>query len=448
MSVGIPKSLTSYGELLKGAESLKQITVENVRLLPNNQNSSQVYSPKDTNSIYFRIPNFSNSFLSTKESFLQFDVSKTQDGAALTSETTNFKLTDWMGIFNRIVIKSSNGLVLQDTNNAHLLSKMFYLVSTHSSAKMSEGDYSETIKQVTNAKGVVSVLQNTKQTYTMKFNHGILNLDQALPLHLMGSSFALDIELYLSSPEQCIETIGNTGATNNKSYQLTNVSYNMKLLKLDESLIRKYNTLMSSNNEIVLPFNVYRNYVSSQSSISQNHFFHESCTDIQKMFTVITDQSDTFKLNTATPIPFFGCVKNVAEYRITEYSVKVSNHHIYNEPVKEAYTNAVSLKYLKNCVNGKDTDIMKLEKIDAYTTGISSVYENGNNFIIGSSFIYSNEDNISQGISLNGNPIQLSLTFGAVPNVRVQTFMELRYNMHISKGEVTFHEVDTNRQSY
>lgn len=65
---------------------------------------------------------------------------------------------------------------------------------------MSEGDFSDTVKQVTNAKGVVSVLQNTKRTYTVKFNHGLLNLDQAFPLHLMGSSFALEVELYLSCP--------------------------------------------------------------------------------------------------------------------------------------------------------------------------------------------------------------------------------------------------------
>lgn len=66
-----------------------------------------------------------------------------------------------------------------------------------------------------------------------------------------------------------------------------------------------------------------------------HHFVHESCTDIRKVLTVTTYQTDTFRLNSATPMPFFGCVKNAAAYKISEYSVKVSNNHIYNEPVKE-----------------------------------------------------------------------------------------------------------------
>lgn len=56
-------------------------------------------------------------------------------------------------------------------------------------------------------------------------------------------------------------------------------------------------------------------------------------------------------------------------------------------------------------------------KLEFFTTSVSSVYENGNNFNTDSSVIYSNQYEISQGISLNGNPVQLSLTFGDTPNV-------------------------------
>lgn len=101
---------------------------------------------------------------------------------------------------------------------------------------------------------------------------------------------------------------------------------------------------MSSDNELVQPISVHRNYVASQSSLSQNHLFNESCTNIQEMFAVITHRTDTFKPNSATPSPFFDCVKNAAACRITEYAI---NHHTYNESVKEAYTNAISIKYLK-----------------------------------------------------------------------------------------------------
>lgn len=79
MSVSIPKSLTSYGEILKRAESLKQKFVESIRLLPNNQSAAQVQYPDISNSIDFKIPIYSKScLLSTEESFVQNDFQRTQ----------------------------------------------------------------------------------------------------------------------------------------------------------------------------------------------------------------------------------------------------------------------------------------------------------------------------------------------------------------------------------
>lgn len=102
------------------------------------------------------------------------------------------------------------------------------MVSTHDHTNINDGDYSDV--SAGNSKGAVGVIQTTYITYTMKINHGILNLDKALPLHLMGQNFALNIELYLSAPTQISETIGDTTSLGVKSYQLTNVSCNMKLL--------------------------------------------------------------------------------------------------------------------------------------------------------------------------------------------------------------------------
>lgn len=178
----------------------------------------------------------------------------------------------------------------------HILSNLFYLVSVNDRAKTSEADYGNF--DIVTAKGLVGQLQKIFITYTMKFNHGILSLDKALP---HGSNFPLDIELYLLSPAECLETIDAPDTLADTSYQLANVSYNMKLVKLDESLIWKCIMIMSSNNEIVLPHTAYKDYVLSLSSISQRHFFHNSCTDIQKMFTVCTAPNDTFINTSAEP---------------------------------------------------------------------------------------------------------------------------------------------------
>lgn len=104
---------------------------------------------------------------------------------------------------------------------------------------------------------------------------------------------------------------------------------------------------MSSNSEIVLPYTDMRNYVSSQSSISPSHFFHESSTDVRKMFTIVTNPTDDFATATSEPIPFLGCVKETPDLNtITEYAVTVGKHRIHNEPVNEKSTNVVTLKYL------------------------------------------------------------------------------------------------------
>lgn len=79
---------------------------------------------------------------------------------------------------------------------------------------------------------------------------------------------------------------------------------------------------------------------------------------------------------------------------------------------------------------------------------IVATFENKTSFIDVASFLSSSDDNISQGVSLNGNPVQLDLTFDVEHIVRVQAFMEMGYNMHVCKGEVTFHEVDVYMQSY
>lgn len=105
------------------------------------------------------------------------------------------------------------------------------------------------------------------------------------------------------------------------------------------------------------------------------------------------------------------------------------------------------MRYQNDCVNVKLNDIMKLERMD--TTATADIVPNfEQNFEIGASFIYSTDETISQSISLNGNPVPLTSTFAAEPTVLVHAFMKLGYDVHISKVEVTFHEVDVNGQSY
>ena len=57
----IPSKLMSFVQNI-GAESLKQIKSEKVRLTPFGVNSATPYSPTSLNTILFRFPSFANSF--------------------------------------------------------------------------------------------------------------------------------------------------------------------------------------------------------------------------------------------------------------------------------------------------------------------------------------------------------------------------------------------------
>lgn len=113
--------------------------------------------------------------------------------------------------------------------------KLLKLVSTEPYTLMNEGDFSDFNSKSDKAAFGFNQSINP-QTCAMRFNHGILNLDQLLPIHLMGSSFALDVELCLSKPEDCSEIIDAQGF-GTVSYEYSNVSYNIKLLKLDNQVI-------------------------------------------------------------------------------------------------------------------------------------------------------------------------------------------------------------------
>lgn len=112
-----------------------------------------------------------------KENYLHFDFQKTTSTGSF-GEALNVKLADLAGVFNRMVIKSSIGLIIQDTSNIHTSSKHCHFVYLNDRAKISEADYSDIA--VVSAKGKVGVLQYKHKTYIVKIKHVLLNLYKAI----------------------------------------------------------------------------------------------------------------------------------------------------------------------------------------------------------------------------------------------------------------------------
>lgn len=67
--------------------------------------------------------------------------------------SSNSKLVDLSHLLDRIVVKTSNGIVIQDTNSAHVMSRLLDLMFTEPHAKTNEGGYSG--GNMVNAKGSV-----------------------------------------------------------------------------------------------------------------------------------------------------------------------------------------------------------------------------------------------------------------------------------------------------
>jgi hypothetical protein len=196
MSKAVPSKMLAMAETM-GADSFRDITVERVKLQPIGVNSATSYTPNALNKIHFRIPAYSASFLDNSRTFLSFTVQTTGDDLTATHCAV---FGNGLPVFNRMVVKSSNGLVLEDCSQFHLLTRLFTILSTEEDYRIQEGVYSDGDPTVTVGAQLLTGLK-----YTIQFNSGLLDkkLKSFLPLFMMDSSYALDVELYLSSPAEC-----------------------------------------------------------------------------------------------------------------------------------------------------------------------------------------------------------------------------------------------------
>ena len=134
MSKAVPSKMLPMSETM-GADAFRDITVERVKLTPIGVNASTMYSPAALNKIHFRIPSYSASFLDNSRTFLSFTVQTT--GTDLTA-THNAVFGNGLPIFNRMLLKSSNGLVLEDCTQYHLLTRLFTILQS-SRSKLGSG---------------------------------------------------------------------------------------------------------------------------------------------------------------------------------------------------------------------------------------------------------------------------------------------------------------------
>ena len=273
----VPKKLMNYGPRIDGASSITQIEPIMTKIRPMNASQDSTYSYNGTNPIYFKIPAYQNTFLDTARSYVSFTVTNTTEDASgnvltvLTNSTPYCRLdnTGTQGLFARVIIKSaSTGTVLTDISDAHRLGKIFTLLDTTSpEALVDQGDYSGSQLSPEDTDLAVSTHQLAGTTIKYQFSYGVLakDLDSFLPLHLMasGGAFALDVELVLNDPTDCLRESDFSSVTSNTSipdYKISNVEFNLALLKQDQSMAGKLNNIANSGDAVVIPYTMFNRH--------------------------------------------------------------------------------------------------------------------------------------------------------------------------------------------
>ena len=492
----VPAKLANYSKQPIGVSSFKDIQVEQVTLHPHNTSTDQIFRYNTVNKISWRIPSYANSFLDTSRSFFSFNFENTTSnrtayiGASDTRDdisqqtdmnaqaTTDSAIREAMmksvpGCWiQRLTVKSAQGLILEQIDDFHLLSKLFKLMDvSNSESSPEQGDFSnEGIDRFLDrpvswsvtgneTNGYAATPQNGEntyvrydvrkaaqigrsqhtaqggQTYTFQLQSGVLSkhLKSYLPIFAMShsSGFCLDLELTLARPEDVMDRIlashprllefrsmtndaevsGGTTAMG-LNYRITNPRYHMCLLKVNnDKLMSRFDNISTSSESVIIPFETYHHFENSLTGTNGIYYISESCTDLRKMYNVLA--LDTDKLS--------------FERLISKYNFKIGNYWLYNEPIEElpvhpfvsqqesAYNDQASISF-SHVLNshylnstGKPYCAM-LNKSNYAEYILKTNYASNGNFFLASNFTYSDESKgVIQGISTSGLPIQIRL---------------------------------------
>jgi hypothetical protein len=434
----IPSKFISKGNAI-GIDSLSEIKSEKIRLQVHGNNSTTTYTPNAQNKLLFRIPAYANGFLNNEDTFLSFKLKTTG------CDATNYTVFG-MGcpVFSRCIIRSSQGLVISEENNFHILNRLFSIHEVHSGL-MDEGIYDNGDVVDATKKAALGIALQNSITYVLKFKSSLLDVNLAayLPLFMMdgGGGYAFDLELTLAPVNECLTLA--LGAVSTPSYELSEPVLNLNLLRMTPSLCSKYNQIACNEREkITIPFKTYRCHSSSLTSATKQQLsIHEMSTNIKRVWTVLT--KSVHDVDAEQNLGFYGSVKD-SSIKIDEYNYQVGNQFIFSEPVSEQNNrnNNITLNHVKggSFSHGKNTILTQPES----DSSIQNCFEASSKkmFHTCCSFDYSKESTkgVIQGISTS-TPLLVSIKVNTAPNnYQMHNFVEIGYDLSIQNGELKYVE--------
>jgi hypothetical protein len=441
MSRVVPNKLTAYNPLPTGVSN-KNLVVEYASIIPANSSGGASFTPSGTSRILFRVPAFQNSFLDNSRSSLSFTF-KVDSDATDTSGNGNI-LNPKLGtttLFKRMQIKSPNGLVIEDIQDLFLLNKVLFTMRPASDTRHLEGivtgdnfmDYHLT----SGNKDALLTLQKTGVKYQYYFNTGILSrhLQAYLPLHSMNggnTGLAFSIELWLNDNYNVLQKLGSGSASTTKAYSLTDVKYNMTLLKADKSIVDRFNNLANDSSEIIIPFTTYRSYTNNISTQKSSLQITEACSDLRRVHTLIlkdTTPTEPETTNYSTNTQFIGGIDNT-DNQVSSYQLQVGSHFIYTEPIESSNDNSDLLQQVVNASFSKAPIVATRLQNSNFKPQYQDEF-----FSLTSTFCYENPSQFNNGISLGSLPLVMRIDLASSPtSLYCLTFSELGFNLSIKDG--------------
>ena len=300
------------------------IKAQTVEISPTNGSFNTVYAPHDR--IIFQIPAYSNGFLDVSKSFLKFKPTLTATG----SDATNRPFfADGFPIFERMIVKSGSGAVIEDIQDVDLLENIL-------EGLMEKSDGSSRKALMGDGLAGLSKFARTNEKFVVKrLPGGLLGPEQEfyLPLHLMGGPYSLEVELVLANANRCMACVGTATAAD---YTISGVTLQLEVVNMPEDVCKKLDLAICSGEEISLPFSTYRSYRntiplgSTQTSLQ----IHEVSPNVESV--MLAFESTVFKLATAARYELEGGSNKVDGYNIVdEYSFRYGSEYMPLQPCKD-----------------------------------------------------------------------------------------------------------------
>ena len=445
----IPRKLANFSPAIQGLASITDIDVQYTQLLPLNASTSSTFSPASNRIILFKVPAYSSCVLDTARSNIEFVFKNTSPTDGVKKAVLNGSTGS---LISRIVVKSE-GVVIQDSDNCHILRKIHNLMETvENQPTLGEGCYTELTRDKTEAEilaldAIMTTQQKTGETMTYRFNTGIFatDLQSFLPIGWVGAGAgtAFEVQLHLTHASECMKATTSDGFPTTVSYELSNVRWNMCLLKLNESLSAKFNSMTLNGSELKLPFTTHTSQSSALNGKSSTGMVSDSTTDISRVFSVIVPDVKA----DIDPLAFMGSWTEIGTgTSLQEVNYNVGNKKVFNESLLAGEKDQMQfLNQIKASVNHK----MALEAIDSRVITVAGVshyrpvYERADSLFMVADFRYSNADGFLNGINLGSLPLVSKFVArdSAWGAVSLLNFVESNYNLVIAGGRAHFVEV-------